>query len=147
MSTLTRRRSDNSHQETWYVFYDDVRVGTIGKRSGVPMHVDHWGWSCGFYPGLEPGQYKSGSAGTFDAARAAFCEAWDRLLPQIPDGAFDEYRRDRAFHRWKGRMWAEGKPLPTQLASGRSECFCGAPIDIETSWRHIYDKHMEARQP
>jgi hypothetical protein len=142
MPALTRRRADNA-QETWHIFFGDVRIGTIGKRAGVPVHADQWGWSCGFHPGIEPGQHKSGSASTFDAARATFCGTWERLLPQIPHGAFDEYRRDRAFHRWKGRMWADGKPLPTQLANGRSECFCGAPIDVETSWQHIYHYHME----
>ena len=31
----------------------DVRVGTIGQRAGVPVDVDQWQWSCGFYPGLQ----------------------------------------------------------------------------------------------
>jgi hypothetical protein len=35
MPSLTRRRSDNPHQITWRVYYDDVRVGTIGERVGV----------------------------------------------------------------------------------------------------------------
>jgi hypothetical protein len=51
---LTRRRSDNPHQVNWYVFYDDVHVSTIGERAGVPVDVDQWHWSCGFYLGLHP---------------------------------------------------------------------------------------------
>jgi hypothetical protein len=91
---LTRRRSDDPHRESWTIFYDDVRVGTIGKRAGVPVDVDQWGWSCGFYPG----QHCDGTTERFDLARAAFGEAWQKLLPNIPEGAFDEWRSDRA-HR------------------------------------------------
>jgi hypothetical protein len=32
VSSLTRRRSDNPHRETWHVYYDEIRVGTIGER-------------------------------------------------------------------------------------------------------------------
>ena len=35
MPSLTRRRSDNPHQITWHVYYDDVRVGTILSVSDV----------------------------------------------------------------------------------------------------------------
>ena len=45
MPVLTRRRTDDTHRESWTIFYDDVRVGTIGKRAGVPIKVDQWGWS------------------------------------------------------------------------------------------------------
>ena len=62
MPALTRRRSDNQHQETWHVYFGDVQVGTIGERAGVPVDVDQWSWSCGFYPGLHPGQYRYGIA-------------------------------------------------------------------------------------
>jgi hypothetical protein len=65
MASLTRRRSDNDHSENWSVYYGDVRVGWIGQRAGVPVDVDQWGWSCGFYPGLHPGQ-RDGSATTFE---------------------------------------------------------------------------------
>jgi hypothetical protein len=54
--TLTRRRSDNPHLFTRYVYYGDVRVGVIGERAGVPVDVDQGQSSCGFYPGLHPGQ-------------------------------------------------------------------------------------------
>src|SRR5215470_4796052 len=55
MPMLTCRRSDDALRVTWFVYYGDVRVGTIGARAGVPFNVDQWGWSCGFYPGLDPG--------------------------------------------------------------------------------------------
>jgi hypothetical protein len=54
MPELTHRRSSDPHGESSSVYCDDVRVGTIGRRAGVPVEVDQWGWSCGFYPGLEP---------------------------------------------------------------------------------------------
>jgi hypothetical protein len=38
------------HRETWLIFYDDIRLGTIAERAGVPLDLDRWGWSLGFYP-------------------------------------------------------------------------------------------------
>jgi hypothetical protein len=64
MPVLTRRRSRDAHQEVWHVFYGDVRVGSIGERAGVPIDVDQWGWTCGFYPGVHPGDHQYGSAAT-----------------------------------------------------------------------------------
>ena len=40
MPALIRRRSKDAHAESWQIFYGDVQVGTIGKRSGVPVDVD-----------------------------------------------------------------------------------------------------------
>jgi hypothetical protein len=48
--------NNDLHRESWSIFYQDVRVGTIGWRAGVAVEVDQWGWSLSFYPGLEPGQ-------------------------------------------------------------------------------------------
>jgi hypothetical protein len=62
MPALTRRRSTNLHLVTWHVYYGDVPVGMIGQRAGVPVDADQWQWSCGFYPGLEPGQHRHGIA-------------------------------------------------------------------------------------
>ena len=111
MPALTRHRSDNPHQVTWHVCYGDVRVGTIGERAGVPVDVDQWGWSCGFYPGLHPRQHRSGTAASFDEARAGFEADWNDLLPQIPASAFEEYRDDRKARaemrakRARGERW------------------------------------------
>jgi hypothetical protein len=43
MPPLTRRRIPCAGNEAWRVFYGDVPVGTIGRRAGVPIHVDQWG--------------------------------------------------------------------------------------------------------
>jgi hypothetical protein len=128
MPALTRRIPD-ARNEAWRVFYGDVPVGTIGRRSGVPVHVDQWGWSYGFAPGLNPGQHQDGSAESFELARTAFEEAWQRLLPQIPEGAFAEHHRHRA---WRAEIVAareRGEKLPSELPSSNMRCVCGEKFD------------------
>jgi hypothetical protein len=129
MSALTRRRSGNSHHETWRIYLDDVCIGTIGRRAGVPVEVDQWGWSCGFYPGLEPGQHCYGSAETFDLAREAFEDAWRQLQPNLPTRAFDEYRRDRAWRADLEAKRARGEKLWTQEPNSLMRCVCGIVFD------------------
>ena len=82
------------------------------------------------------------SARTFDDARAAFEEAWHRLLPEITKKDFDEHRRYRALEAWKRAMWETGCKLPAQVTDGRSRCFCGAPIEIKNVERHVYAAHL-----
>jgi hypothetical protein len=101
--------------ESWPVYYGDVHVGTIGLRSGNPFGTDQWQWRCGFYPGSEPGDCTSGTAATFDQARADFEEAWRIFLANRTDADFDEYRKHRAWTAWKYAMWDSGCKLPTQL--------------------------------
>jgi hypothetical protein len=141
---LTRRRADRGHQETWLIYYDDINIGFIGQRAGVPKNVNQWGWSCGFYPGLEPSQHRRGTAATFEEARAGFEVAWAALQPEIPSAAFDAYRKERAFRAWIDGMWEARCKLPTQSASGRSKCFCGAEIDLTNTEAHVYECHMAA---
>jgi len=143
MPVLTRRGDSDSRQERWRVFYGDVQVGTIGRRSGVPVTVDQWDWSCGFRPASERVQAERGIAPDFSQARVAFQAAWLRLLPKLTESDFQEYRRERAFRDWKYAMWDAGCRLPTQLPSGRSRCFCGAEIEIRCAVKHIYAAHME----
>jgi hypothetical protein len=69
---LTRCRDPDAPQETWQVYYGDVRVGSIAVRSGNPTDTDSWGWRCGFYPGSHPRDCTSGTAATFGQARAEF---------------------------------------------------------------------------
>ncbi|HEX3876376.1 MAG TPA: hypothetical protein VHW24_05285 [Bryobacteraceae bacterium] len=40
-------------------------------------------------------------------------------------------------------MHDAGLPLPTQLTSGRSKCFCGAEIDIAGMQAHVAAAHLE----
>jgi hypothetical protein len=43
MPALTRRRDPDANQETWLIHYDDIRVGSIAMRAGVPADKDQWG--------------------------------------------------------------------------------------------------------
>jgi hypothetical protein len=36
--------------DCWHVYYGDVHLGTIAKRSGIPFDQDPWGWAFGFIP-------------------------------------------------------------------------------------------------
>jgi hypothetical protein len=84
MPSLTRRRSDNPHQVTWHVYYGDVHVGKIGERAGVPVDVDPWHWSCGFYPGLHPGQHRYGTAISFEERAPASRPIGTTFCPRYP---------------------------------------------------------------
>ena len=35
--------------------------------------------------------------------------------------------------------------MPTQMASGRSRCFCGEEIDVAGVGRHVYGAHIGMR--
>jgi hypothetical protein len=139
---LTRRPYKNPHhQGGWNIFYGDIRVGHIGKRAGVPVDVDQWGWNCGFYPGCDPGQSTSGSAETFELARAGFEEDWKRLLATRSEAHFEACPRSRDFHAWKYRMSDERCRMPTQNTTGQSKCFCGAEITIRSTDEHVLTEH------
>src|ERR1700757_609707 len=102
MPTLSRRRSkDDPHRETWLIYFGDVRVGAIGRRAGVPNSAPQWGWSCGFYPGIDPGDHRSGFAKTSDGARAAFQAAWTKLAPSLSEADYEAWRRQRDWSAWK----------------------------------------------
>ena len=81
MPNLTRRRDRDARHESWLILYGDVHVGTIGLRSGNPFGTDQWQWRCGFYPGSHPRDCTSGTAASFDQARADFGEAWRVFSP------------------------------------------------------------------
>jgi hypothetical protein len=59
------------------------------------------GLSCGFYPGMGPGEHQDGTAATFDQARAEFQAAWLRILPMLTEADFQEWRDQRDFTAWK----------------------------------------------
>jgi hypothetical protein len=80
MPALTRRRNRDALQETWLIYFGDVRVGAVSRSVGNPNAAPQWQWHCGFYPGSAPGECKSGTAASFEAARAAFEAAWRVFL-------------------------------------------------------------------
>jgi hypothetical protein len=128
MPALTRRRNPDRH-DCWHVYYGDVRVGTIAVRSGVPVDRDQWGWSCGFYPGSEPGEYRQGTAATFEAARDAFEAAWREYLPKRSEADFQAWRDERDWTERKYAMWTSGEKLPSQKPSSLLKCPCGQVFD------------------
>jgi hypothetical protein len=50
----------------------------------------------GFYPASHRGVRASGTAKSYDAARATFETAWHWLLPQLTEADFTEFRRQHA---------------------------------------------------
>jgi len=61
MPALTGRRYPE-HQDCWHVYYGEVHVGTIARRTGCPVDVDRYEWRCGFYPGIEPNRQRNDTA-------------------------------------------------------------------------------------
>jgi hypothetical protein len=105
MPALTRRRSNDAQAKSWQIFYGDVQVGTIGIRASVPVDVDQWGWSCGFYPRSHHLEHHDDTAETFEQARADFEAAWRDYLPGCTEADLTEYRRQRDWTAWRCAMW------------------------------------------
>ncbi|UPT95419.1 hypothetical protein J4G48_0040400 [Bradyrhizobium barranii subsp. apii] len=141
MPELTRRRHNDPQRQGWDVYYGDVRVGHIGERAGVPKIVDQWGWTCGFYPGCDPGEQQHGIGATFEDARAGFDAAWKRMLPKKTEAHFEMWRYQRDADAWKRRMWDEKCRMPSQREDGQSNCFCGEPITNRSVPEHIRKAH------
>lgn len=112
MNALTRRRSDNDHHETWHIYFGDVRVGATASALAFRRAVISGAGASGSTPAW--GTNRSGSAPTFDEARAAFENAWQELEPALKEDNFEAWRHSRDFNAWKNRMWAEHCRLPTQ---------------------------------
>jgi hypothetical protein len=51
--------------------------------------------------------------------------------------------QQHALDVWKQAMWDAGLKLPTQVADGRSTCFCGAAIGIADVEQHVLAAHVE----
>ena len=129
MPALTRRRSDNPHQETWHVYYCDVHVGTIGERAGVPVHLDQWKWSCGFYPGCGPSERRDGTAPDFFTARRQFESAWRDLSEAKTEADYQAWRDDRDKKAEIRAKRARGEKLESEIPSSMMRCSCGIKFD------------------
>jgi hypothetical protein len=112
MTVLTRRRDDEANAECWLIFYGDVQVGTIKMRSGNPWDTPSWEWRCGFYPGSHPGECTTGTAATFDKARADFGRAWEVFLSERTDADFQAWRNQRDWTAEKYRRFDRGEQMP-----------------------------------
>ena len=118
MTTLTRRRSNDPHREGWHVYFGDVQVGHIGRRAGVPPDADQWGWSCGFYPGCDPGEHRNGSAPDFFTARREFEAAWGILSAKRTEGDYQAWRDQRDWTAEKYRRFERGERMPHDWRAG-----------------------------
>lgn len=104
MSELTRRWY-RERQGCWHVYYDDVRVGTIARRVGIPRSGQAWGWICGFYPGCAPGEFRDGAAATFEQARADFEVAWQQFSAKRTEPDYQAWRDQRDWTAEKYRRF------------------------------------------
>ena len=111
MPDLTQREDPN-RRDSWLIYFGDVHVGTIAKSVGNPGAVEQWQWLCGFYPGSNPGEQRTGSAPSFDAARAAFDAAWREYLPKRTEADFQEWRDQEAWAAEKYRRFARAERMP-----------------------------------
>jgi hypothetical protein len=125
---LTRRRYPQ-RQDCWHVYYSDVQIGTIARRTGRPVDDEQFGWHSGFYPGIKPGQNRSSTAIDFDHARADFEAAWQRVLPTLTGANFQEWRDQRDWIAKKYAMWERGEMFPSQRPNSMMGCPCGARFD------------------
>ena len=71
--------------------------------AGTPNAMTQWKWSCGFYPGSNPGEQRSGTADTFDQARAAFEKAWQVFAANRTESDYQAWRDRRD---WTARKYA-----------------------------------------
>lgn len=138
--TLTRRRDNTENLEQWSIWDGDVCVGLM-RNIGSTGAKMVWQWSCW---GNE-----SGSEDTYEAARAAFQKAWDRIWPTITEAERDAFRFQEAHTAWKYAMWDAGCRMPTQSPEGWSVCFCGTRITTNRVSDHIRAVHMgpNAKKP
>jgi hypothetical protein len=137
MSALTRRRDHDRREECWLIYYRDVHVGTIAIRSGIPHNQPQWGWRCGFYPGSDPGECTSGTAATFDQARADISQAWQMFSARRTEADYQAWRDQRD---WTERNMPCGSAASAfrRIGSRRNTPLAadGLRTTRMTKWRH-----------
>jgi len=115
----------DAKQECPQIFYGDVRLGTIAKRIGIPNDQPRWGWSCGFYPGSDPGDCTNGSAATFLRAISRLPGA---SVCQSDRGDFQERDQQESTER-KYTMRTQGERMPSQKPTSLIRCTCAQVFD------------------
>ena len=140
-------RRNPDRLDCWHVYYGDVRVGAITMRTGNPTATDPWGWRCGFYPGSRPGECSSGTAATFDQARAAFEAAWRVFLSKRTEADFAAWRHQRDWTARKYAMQERGELLPSQKPNTMMTCPCGERFDShDPEGSLVHRGHIYAEQ-
>lgn len=107
-----RRRRDRERPDCWHIYCDDIHAGTIALATGRPNAAIEWQWSAGFYPGSHPNEIKSGTAPTFEAAKAAFERAWIVFASKRTEADFAEWREHRDWTAKKYALRDSGQPVP-----------------------------------
>jgi hypothetical protein len=147
MPELTRRRYPEAREECWHIYYGDVHAGIIALRIGIPFGEEPWGWNFGFYPGSHPGEHETGTAETFDQARADFEEAWQRFLAKRTEADFQAWRDQRDWTARKYAMWDRGERFPSQIPSSTMGCPCGERFDShDPAGSYVHRSHIYAAQ-
>jgi len=116
MPDLTQREDPN-RRDSWLIYFGDVHVGTIARRIGQPYDQEAWQWLCGFYPGSDPDEQRSGTAAAFDHARADFELAWQVFSARRSPADYQAWRDQRDWTARKYAMWERGERLPSQEVS------------------------------
>jgi hypothetical protein len=111
MPKLTRRRYPE-RLDCWHIYFGDVHVGTIARAVGVPNAEPQWQWLCGFYPGSNPSEQRSGTAPTFDQARADFEVAWRKFSARRTEADYEEWREQRDWTQTKYAAMDCGEKVP-----------------------------------
>jgi hypothetical protein len=75
MPQLTRRRSTETREECWHIYYGDVRVGTIALRSAQPARHRSMAMGLRLLSELPSGRTSDRTTASFEEARADFEEA------------------------------------------------------------------------
>ena len=110
--TPLARRRDPHRSDCWLIYFGDVHVGSIGRAVGAPGAAQRWVWSCGCYPGCEPGEQSGGTADTFDHARAGFERAWQVFAANRTEADFQAWRDEGDWTAEKYRRRDRGEPMP-----------------------------------
>jgi hypothetical protein len=105
-------------QECWLIYYGDIHAGTITERVGNPHDTERWEWRCGFYPGSHPGEHQSGTAASFDEARADFESEWKIFLSKRTEADFRAWRDQRDWTAEKCRRFGRGERMPPDWRAG-----------------------------
>jgi hypothetical protein len=103
--------------------------------------------SSASYPGTEVGEYRDGTAQTFNLARADFDAAWKALLPTLTEADFQRWRDARDWTAKKYAMWERGELLPSQKPSSWMGCPCGERFDShDPAGSYVHREHIYAAQ-
>ncbi|MBR0687370.1 hypothetical protein JQ594_15670 [Bradyrhizobium manausense] len=82
------------------VIWDGLQIGRIFKTTAVGGH-DAWSWSCALPNVPQPSSHR-GRAGSLEAAKAQFRNAWEDLQSQL---SYDQIREARAIDGDTSRPW------------------------------------------